>query len=283
MKNRNQAILFLLCTAILWSAGGILIKSIQWHPMAICGGRSAIAAAFLLLVSRRLKWHWSWPQIGGGVAYAALVILFIAANKLTTAANAILIQYSAPIYIALFSNWFIGEKITRFDWLIIFIVLAGLTLFFVDEITVEGFWGNICALLSGVSLAWLFLFMRKQKDADPIESVIIGNILAAVVGIPFILQSAPGGLGWPGLVAMGIFQLAIPYWLFSQAIKHVTALEAVLIPILEPILNPIWVLLIVGETPGPWALVGGIIVLSTVAARGIVVSLNGKSASVTPL
>lgn len=273
MEKRTQAIFFLLATAILWSTGGFLIKMVHGHPMAITGVRSSVAAIFLYLVCRPKKWHWSVPQIGGAVMYAVLVVLFITANKLTTAANAILIQYSAPIYIALFSRWFLGEKITWLDWLIIFIVISGLLLFFLDELTVDGFWGNICAVLSGVCLAWLFMFMRKQKNASPVESVILGNFLAAIIGLPFIALGGPTAGDYLILVFMGIFQLALPYWLFSLAIKHVTALESVLIPIVEPILNPVWVLFITGEVPGPWAVVGGIVVLSAVTSRSLIANL----------
>jgi len=269
MHQRKQAVLLLIISAILWSLGGLLIKLVTWNPMAIAGARSFIAGTFLLTLYRRPQWRWSIPQIGGGIAYAAVVILFVLGNKLTTAANAILIQYSAPIYIALFSGWFLNEKIRWSDWLTIMIVISGLFLFFLDELSPAGFWGNICAILSGVSLAWLFLFLRKQKNESTIESVILGNFLAAVVGLPFIFEALPDRAGWIGLIILGIVQLGLPYFLFSIAIKSVTALEAILIPIIEPILNPIWVLLLVGEMPGKWAIMGGIIVLMAVTTRGI--------------
>lgn len=267
--DRKEALGLLVITAILWSLGGLLIKWVDWNPMAIAGMRSAISAAFLLLVLRRPTWTWSSAQIGGGLAYAATVILYVTANKLTTAANVILLQFTAPIYIALFSRWFLGEKTTWLDWVTIVIVMLGMMLFFLGKLSTAGFWGNICAVSSGISLAWLFLFLRKQKSESPVESVILGNLLAALIGLPFMFNSAPDATGWLGLIILGVFQLGLPYLLFSIAIKHVTAIESILIPVIEPVLNPLWVLLLLGETPGQWAIVGGFIVLVAVTFRGV--------------
>ncbi|MBN1351207.1 EamA family transporter [candidate division KSB1 bacterium] len=277
LSERKQAVLLVVASAILWSFGGILIKYVNWHPLGIAGMRSTIALLFLLLVSRKPKWTWSVAQIGGGIAYAATMILFVVATKLTTAANAILLQYTAPIYVALFSNWFLDEKITWLDWLIIFLVMVGMSLFFLDKLTTSGFWGNILAIITGITLAWLFLFLRKQRNDSPMESLILGNILAALVGLPFMFTSIPDGASWLGLVLLGIFQLGLPYFLFSIAIKHVTAIESILIPTIEPLLNPIWVLLLMGEKPGVWAIAGGSIVLLSVTARGVVTTLHKNS------
>jgi drug/metabolite transporter (DMT)-like permease len=269
MNDRQKAVGLLVITSILWSFGGLLIKLVDWHPLAIAGMRSLIAATFLLLITRRWHLTWSTAQIGAAIAFALMVLLFVAGNKLTTAANMILIQYTAPIYIALFSSWFLKEKVTQFDWFILTIVMAGLVLFFVDELTPTGWLGNVLALLSGVCLAWLFLFLRRQKETSTIESIILGNILAGIIGLPFMFQHAPSLSGWVGLLVLGVVQLGLPYWLVSIAIKNVNAMEAILIPVIEPILNPIWVLLIMGERPGPWSLLGGAIVLFAITLRGI--------------
>ena len=270
MTERRKSVLFLIAAAILWSTGGFLIKLIQWNPMAIAGIRSLIAAIFLLACIRKPHWTWSSAQIWGAVAYASMVILFVTANKMTTATNVILLQYGAPIYIALLSNWFLKEKITRFDWLIIAVVMVGMVLFFLDGLSLAGFTGNVLAILAGIGLAWFFLLSRKQKTESPVESVILGNLLAVVITLPFWFDgNAPDIVGWGALVLLGIFQLGLPYLLFSVAIKHVTALEAILIPIIEPLLNPLWVFLITRERPGIWALVGGVIVLVAITIRGI--------------
>lgn len=265
--ERYKAISFLIVTAILWSTAGLLIKLISWNPLAIAGMRSAIAAIVLLAFLRRPHLTWSSAQIGGAVAYALTVILFVAANKLTTAANAILLQYTSPIYAALLGTWFLGEQTTRRDWITIFVVMGGMVLFFLDDLTTGGFWGNVCAISSGATFACLVLFMRKQKNESPLESILLGNILTALIGLPFIFQTMPSASSWIGLVFAGVIQLGISQILYSAAIKHVAALEAILIQTIEPILNPLWVLLVMGEAPGPWAFAGGFIVLASVTIR----------------
>jgi drug/metabolite transporter (DMT)-like permease len=268
--KRYKAIGFLIATSILWSSGGLLLKMISWNPIAIAGMRSAIAAIVLLAFLRRPHMTWSSAQIGGAIAYTVTVILFVSANKLTTAANAILLQYTSPIYVALFGAWFLRERATRLDWVIILVVMGGMVLFFLDDLTTGGFWGNVCAISSGATFACFVLFMRKQKNDSPVESVLLGNILTALVGFPFMFEAMPNASGWIGLVLLGVFQLGLSHALYATAIKHVTALEAILIPVIEPILNPLWVFLIVGETPGPWAFLGGFIILFSVTVRCVV-------------
>jgi drug/metabolite transporter (DMT)-like permease len=272
LSQRRRAVWYLILTAILWSLGGVLIKQVPWHPVAIAGARSAIAALFLLAYARRFQFVFSFTQIAGALAYTGTVILFVSATKLTTAANAILLQYTAPVYVALLSAWVLHEKATRFDWLIIALVLCGMLLFFFDRLSTSGFWGNICAIASGVCFAWFVLLLRRQKDASPLQSIIIGNIITAIIGTPFVLNSSHAFSNWGFIVALGTLQLGVSYILYSIAIKHVSALEAILIPTLEPVLNPIWVLVWIGEKPGTWSLMGGVIVITAVLLRSIISS-----------
>jgi drug/metabolite transporter (DMT)-like permease len=267
--QRSHAILLLLVAALIWSTGGFLIKWVQWPPLAISGMRSAIGALFLLLVFRPRGLRLNRYLIGGAVAYAVCVTCFVAANKLTSAANAILLQYTAPAHVALFGYWFLGERPRRVDWITLVAVLLGMLLFFFDDLTLAGFWGNIVALVSGAGFAWMALFLRKQKDADPIHSVILGNLLAAAVALPFMFGPAPTAKGWLGLGLLGLFQVGTAYALFTLAIRHVTALESMLIPTIEPILNPVWVLLLLGERPGPMAIVGGAVIVLAITLRGL--------------
>jgi drug/metabolite transporter (DMT)-like permease len=271
MRNaaHARAVGLMAVAALCWSLGGLLIKSVAWPPLAVAGGRGFIAAAFLAVFAPRFRFTWSAAQIGGAVAYAATTILFVTATKLTTAANAILLQYTAPVWIALFGAWFLGERATRSDWLTIAIVFGGMGLFFCDDLRLAGFAGNLIALASGVAFAAMTLLLRKQKDTSAEESIFLGNLLAGAVGLPFMLSARtfPSTRGWIALALLGIVQLGISYLLYARAIRHITALEAVLIPVIEPILNPIWVLLALGERPGPLSLVGGVIVLSAVTAR----------------
>ena len=281
MSEERKAVVLLVLTAVLWSTSGVLIKAIRWNPMAIAGTRSAITAAVLLAFVRRRNFTWSAAQLGGAVAYAGTVVLFVVATKLTTAHNAILLQYTAPIHIALFGPWFLNERAHWFDWLVIALLLGGMVLFFLDKLAATGTWGNLLAIASGVSFGWMTLFLRKQKAASPLESIFLGNVLAAAVCCPFIFGSMPraGGsvaLGWVVLACLGAFQLGVPAVLYSIAIKRVTALEAMLIPAAEAILNPIWVACFHPERPGRWALAGGAIVLGAVVARAILTARGNK-------
>ena len=158
MSNKNKkvnAMIFLAITATMWSLGGILIKSINAHPLAISGTRSAISCLIILLYVKKPNFNWSFPQIMAGVAYASMVISFVVANKLTTAANAILLQYTAPIFVALLSAWMLKEKPKTIDWATIVLVFGGMVLFFLDSIDTKGLTGNIFGLLSGISYALL--------------------------------------------------------------------------------------------------------------------------------
>jgi len=276
---KSRAIVFLIITALLWSAGGLLIKLVDWNAIAIAGARSAIAALVIFVFRPKMSFNWKFPQLGGAVCYAGTVILFVAANKLTTAANAILLQYTAPIYVAILSYWFLKERITKPDLLTIAAAFGGMILFFLDDLSAGGFWGNSVAILSGIAFAGTALFLRKQKDHSPLESVFLGNILTFLIGLPFMLRSLPDASSWLGLVLLGVFQLGCSYILYAEAIKHVTALEGILIPVLEPVLNPVWVFLLLGEIPGKWAVAGGIIVLVSVTLRCIL-SLRNSGAQV---
>ncbi len=266
----TRAVGQLLLTALLWSLGGLLIKAVDWPPLAVAGGRGLIAALFLTLTHRRLRFTFSRVQLGAALAYAACTMTFVAATKLTTAANAILLQYTAPVWIALCGAWFLGERATRTDWLTIATVLGGMGLFFADGLALTHALGNFIAILSGVAFAAMTLTLRRQKDGSPVESIILGNLLSFALGFPFMLGvPLPSATGLAALLALGVVQLGCSYLLYARAIRHVTALEAVLLPVVEPLLNPLWVFLARGEQPGLWALAGGAIVLGAVTWRAV--------------
>jgi drug/metabolite transporter (DMT)-like permease len=279
MPHRFLPPLLLLLAALCWSLGGVLIKSIDWPPMAIAAGRSAVAIPIMLLCVGRPRFSFSPAQIGGAIAYALTVALFVFATRMTTAANAIFLQYTAPIYVAIIGRWYLGERALRIDWLVIAVALVGIALFFFDRLTVAGFWGNIVALGSGITFALLVLFLRKEKAGSPVASIILGNLIVALAGIPFMLGEPLDVSSRWRLLLLGAVQLGLPYVLYGVAIKHVTALEATLIPLIEPVLNPLWVMLALGERPGPWAIFGGTLVLAAVLARGLlmVVSRRGRT------
>ena len=264
----RRAVLMLLATAVLWSLGGVLIKWVNWHPVAIAGMRSLIGAALIALIFRKeLKFTGSFEQIGAAVAYAGTVVLFVVANKLTTAANAILLQYTAPVYVALFSPWFLGERARGNDWLSLAVILVGMLLFFGDQLSLDGYLGNGVALASGFCFAWLTLFLRRHREESAISALVLGNLLAGLIGLPFMFQSMPDASSWIGLLLLGVVQLGLPYVMYALALRHIRAVEGILLPMIEPVLNPLWVFLLLGETPGPLALLGGAIILGAVIFR----------------
>ena len=276
-KSHIQAILLLLTAAILWSFGGVLIKFVMWNPLAIAGMRSAIAGLFLSLFLRKPKISFSKVQLACAIAYASTVTAYVVGNKLTTAANVILLQYTAPIYVALFGSWFLNERAHLFDWVVILICIGGMVLFFLDELTLGGLWGNVISVFSGITFGAMILLLRKQKSGSPLESVLLGNMLVALVMLPFMFESMPDMRSWVGLGLLGTFQLGLSYVLYSIAIKRVSALEGVLVPFVEPVLNPVWVFLLVGESPGPWAIAGGIVIFVTISIRSAIPVYQGAA------
>lgn len=269
----------MVAAALCWSLGGVLIKLVAWPALAVAGGRGLIAGVFLLLTNRPLRFTGSRVQLLGAIGYAACTILFCLANKYTTAANAIVLQYTAPVWIALFGNWFLGERASLTDWATIAAVLGGMALFFADSLVGGHAFGNAIALLSGVAFAGMTLALRKQKDASASESIILGNLLAFAVGLRGMLHApALTAAGWGALLVLGVVQLGVSYWLYARAIRHITALEAVLLPVIEPLLNPVWVLLTVGEKPSLLSLAGGGIVLAAVTLRAVVSVRQGRFA-----
>ena len=252
--KRENAIILLLFAGAMWSLGGLLIKSIPWPPLAISGLRGGIAAIVIYIHSRNEKITITKDKIIAACFYTLVVTLFVMANKLTTAGNAILLQYTAPVYVALFGYMFLGEKSTFVDWATIMILLLGLALFFFDDLSFDGYLGNVLAILSGMSFAGLTLLLRKQKDDSPSDSILLGNILTLFIGLPVIVGGTEFDLNSIILILLlGVLQLGIPYILYTTAIKHVTALDAIIFPIIEPILNPILVFLVLGETLGTWS------------------------------
>ncbi len=279
-SNRTRSIIYLVIASILWSIGGLMIKLVNWNPVAIAGMRSLIASLVILAFLKKPTLSWNRLKVGGAVAYAGTVILFVTANKLTTASNVILLQYTAPVYVALLGAWLLKEKTTLLDWITIAAVLGGMALFFIGDISPGNMLGNILSICSGFCLACVTILLRMQKDANPLESVFWGNLLTGVIGLPFMfIAGMPDGRSWMGLLLLGVFQLGFSYALYAYAVKHVEALEAILVSVIEPLLNPFWVFLFVGELPGTWAFIGGFIVLSSVIGRSIILTYKTNLAA----
>ncbi len=280
MYSRNTSVILLLCAVLLWSTSGLMIKLSTLNPIALAGGRSAIAALVMLLwirhVNRRAGrrrlnpvFTWSAAQVGGSLAMVFTFVLFISATQLTSAANAIFLQFTAPLYVALFGAWFLGERPKPADWWAMAVIVVGMALFFGDGLSSAGLLGNLLAVASGVSLAWMVLFLRKEREHAN-ETILLGNAVTAVIGLPFLLLTPPQPADWAIILFLGALQLGLPFILYAIAIRRLEALEAILLQTLEPILNPLWVFLVVGEQPSPLALLGGLLVIAAVTARSLV-------------
>lgn len=272
MKNyHRKAILYLVIASILWSIGGLFIKLVNWNPMAIAGARSGIAAIVMLLYLKKPVMHLGKTKLLGACTYSSLLIFFVTANKLTTSANAILLQFTAPIWVVLFSKFFLNEKIKKSDISTIIFVMLGMILFFIGDLGHGTIIGNFIAILSGISMAGMVIFLKLIKNGSPVEMTFLGNIITFIIAVPFFFQSVPSLNNILELLILGVFQLGISYILYTLAVKYVSPIEAILIPILEPLLNPFWVFLFTGEAPGTCAFIGGGIVLIAISARELYV------------
>ncbi len=236
--TRTKTIAMLVGAAFCFSLGGVLIKLVDLHPAAIAGYRSAIAAVFVYLAFPRMKLTFSSYQLLGAVAYAGNMVTLVAATKMTTAANAILLQYTAPAWVALFSAWFLKERIRKSDWITIAVVTGGITLFFLDKLTFTGLRGNWWGIASGLTFAWVILLFRRQKGEGPYGSVFLGNVLTTLVCFPFMVKGLPDIQGGIGLALLGTVQMGAAFSLYSVASRYVTALTASIVLLLEAILNP---------------------------------------------
>jgi len=267
---RQRSVALLVAAALLSSTGGVLLKLMSWPPVAVGGLRGLIAGIFLLALGwGHLRFTFSRLQLATAVAYSATTVTLAVATRLTTAANAILLQYMAPVWIALVGPIFLGVRTTRRDWLFVAGMLLGLTTFFSDGLRAGNLLGILLATASGVSLAGFILLMRKQKESLALEPLILGNFLAFLIGLPatLSLHTRPSAQSILVLLALGVGQLGLGYWLYAKALRRVSALEGALIPMIGPILNPIWVMLAIGERPSGLTLAGGVLVLGMVGLR----------------
>ena len=265
-KLRQRGILCVFFSAVLYSIGGLCMKFIPWSGISINGGRNIIAlmviGAYLLLTKHPLKFNRSVAL--GAVCVSGTNILFCIANKMTTSANAIVLQFTAPIFVLLLTVLIWKKRPQKLDLLTCTIVLAGVVCFFLDALEMGGMVGNILALVSGLTYAGVFL-LNEIPGGDPILSVFWGDVLSVIIGLPFLLQET----AFPtsaiiSLVILGAFQVGLAYILICIGLKTTPPVTASLISGIEPVLNPILVAVFYGETIGPMALIGAIIVIGSI-------------------
>lgn len=278
MNSETKAVIALVGSALLWSTGGVFIKLVDWNGFAIAGSRSLIASLVLLIYLKKPRLKFRFPLLAAALSSACTMTLYVLANKMTTAANTILLQYTAPVYVAVLAWVILKEKPTGDNWIALVIIVLGMLLFFAGKLSPGNMFGNVLAVLSGLGLAFFAVFMRMQKGNSPFESFFLAHLITFVISIPFILKSGlPEASGWAGIFMLGVFQLGFASLLFSYGIRQVFALKAMLILTLEPILNPVWVFLFTGEVPGIYAVVGGVFIIAAVLFTTIYSSRRERS------
>ncbi len=272
--------LAVLAAALLWSTAGAAIKVSSLSAWQLSAGRSLVAAAVLFAVlpsARRLPSRKAWLAAS---AYAATVTLFVIANKLTTAANAIFLQDTAPLWVLLLSPLLLRERATRGELLAAPVFLVGLGMFFLDQLAPGQLLGNGLALLAGVAFALTIMGLRSVSE-EGASVLVAGNVIAGLASLlPALVLPGPAVTGTDaGIVLfLGVFQLALSYALFQRGLRRTPAIEASLLILLEPVLNPVWTFLLAGERPGPWALAGGAVILLATVWRTVAAALGARSA-----
>lgn len=267
-KDRGKATIVMLICALGWSLGGICIKMISWNPLVIIGFRSLIAGAMLFAYMKksRMRFVINKYSIIIGVALSSTMALYVFANKMTTAANAIVIQYTCPVWVLLISAMVFRKRVNKVDAAVVVICVLGIALFFFDQITPGNMLGNLIALASGVGLAIVMVTNGVAKDSEvQYSGLVLGQILACLFGLTGLTQGgfSPQPTEILFIFVLGIVQMGMPYLLYPYAAKRLKPLACSLIGMLEPIANPIWVAIFYGEVPGIYAFAGGMVIIVT--------------------
>jgi drug/metabolite transporter, DME family len=274
--SRVRYRLYLLTAALLFSTGGAAIKSATLSGWQVASFRSGVAALLLVLVMPKARRGWSWRVLPVAAAYAATLVLFVLANRLTTAANTIFLQSTAPLYVLLLAPLLLHERIRAKDLLYATVVAGGLALFFVSSeqavaTAPDPRRGNLVGVAAGFTwaltvtgLRWL---SKSNFSGSAMAPVVLGNVLACLVALPMALPvAAATPTDIVVVLYLGAIQVGLAYVFMTRGLRHVPAFEASAVLLLEPVLNPIWAWLVHHERPGPWAIAGGaIIILATLA------------------
>jgi len=297
VSERGTGILLVLAAAFFWSFSGVCVKSMPGvSPLLITGYRSvftfmvmfgyfAYASGSLNSARQTARHAMGYRRTwGSALCYSLMLVLFISATRYTTAANAILLQYAAPMYVALLSVPLLGEPVRPKEWLALLGSLLGVLLFFGEQLSTEGLFGNVLGALSGVACAFNAVFMRSLskvagkgafvaasgKDVSlAFPAVILGNILTILICLPWMIEvSELTSFHWGILLFMGFIQLGLPYTLFTIGISRLDAVEGTILAMAEAVLNPVWVAMFNGEIPSTMAIFGGTLILISIGTYG---------------
>jgi drug/metabolite transporter (DMT)-like permease len=277
--SKLAPVFFALAAVLLFSTGGLCIKWLPFSALHVAGLRSLIAAVFvggylarkhgLPTLSRVSRFGWF-----AALTYFAMITSYVFSMKLTTAVNAIFLQYTMPAWVLLGGALWLGERITAGRVVVVLLCLGGMILFFVEELQPAQWAGNLTALFSGFAFAALILTLRKVREHRPLDSVFLGNAIAGAVLIPLALVYSAEQFtmlaSFPVLMTLlwlGVFQIGLAYLFYVAALQGLPAIEVAILSLIEPILNPLWVFWGMGETPGFWSILGGSIILISVMLR----------------
>jgi drug/metabolite transporter (DMT)-like permease len=273
-KQHLRGILATMAAALIWSSAGVLVKLLHQDAFTILCYRSLYAGLIFLAVFRKEALHFDRRAFLISFFYAPLLICFVTSTKLTTAANAIFLQYLAPAIVLVAEPKLLGLKMKRYNIITVFVCLFGMSFFHFEQRGTEHHWiGDGLAAMSGLFLAGLVLALRFSTRQEQVSGILLGNIWVVLITLPWFIKSTPPTNEEHLMLAfLGFIQIGVGYLLFTYGQRRIPALESSLISMLEPILNPVWVIIWYGEKPSAWSIAGGTIILMALAARMLYIS-----------
>jgi drug/metabolite transporter, DME family len=280
IPQHRKGLIYISITAFLWSSSGLFIKILSVSAFHILFYRSVIASATILGIlyfrDRKPDFKPDVLSVFASVSYSGILIFFVVANKMTTSANAIFLQFTAPLYLLFLEPLFLKTKFRPRDLITIIICIAGMALFFMERLEIGSFYGNLIAVGSGICFAFFSLFLKWKKNLgheNAIMTIVFGNLLVAAICLPLIFADMRlDTTQFLILLYMGIFQIGVSYFIFNIGMKYVSATESLIIGILEAIFNPVWVFLGVGEIPSINAIIGGGIIFAAILIHNLILS-----------
>jgi drug/metabolite transporter, DME family len=272
IPEHRKGLIYIIIAAMLWSSSGLFIKVLTLTAFQISFFRSLVAAATIVLIlrfrGRKPEFHLRWPDAACTLCYALTVILFVIATKLTTAANAIFLQFTAPIYLLFLEPWVFRRPLRRRDAFAVAACMGGMALFFGGHLELSGLVGNLLAILSGMCLASFSIILKWKRVAspleDPISAIILGNLTVGLLCLPFVFPVSVTLGQATALLYLGVFQLGISFMLFTAGQRYISATAAAIISMLEAVFNPVWVFLGMGEKPSRFAMAGAVVVMGVI-------------------
>ncbi|HMQ70296.1 MAG TPA: DMT family transporter [Ignavibacteria bacterium] len=285
IPDHKKGLIFISAAALLWSSGGLFIRILTLDAFQISFYRSLIAAITIIVISaagkQKLKFQFDLISVLCSLSYSLILILFVVAAKLTTIANAIFLQFTAPIYLLFLEPAFLKTKFEKKNLIALIFCLFGMILFFFGKLELSGYLGNLIAIGSGICFALFTLFLKWKRQLhkrdETLVYIVAGNFLVCIFCLPVIWGNFSFDLT-QGLVLlfMGVFQIGISYIIFNEGVKYISATESMIIAMLEAILSPVWVFIGVGETPSVYAITGSLIILLTIVWRNLVLKPGEK-------